>query len=169
LYVTNTTQGPETLTTLDMSTGRVLHAVRLNPFSSPVVDIPTRRVFVANGASGGMLILDALSGGQIGTVGIRVTARPWLRLQRWLVVDEHSGRVVELPGGGATVNIRDGTTGRLLHTVTVGSNPAGVAIDEHTGRLFHRTAVMLARALRHAHVTTVTSNIAALYVPADLP
>ena len=76
VYVTNTTQGPETLTTLDASTGRVLHAVRLNPFSSPVVDLPTRRVFVANGVSGRMLILDAMSGRQIGTVGIGASAPP---------------------------------------------------------------------------------------------
>jgi DNA-binding beta-propeller fold protein YncE len=142
VYVTNTTQGPETLTTLDASTGRVgrvLHAVRLSPGSAPVVDAATRRVFVANGASGRMLILDAVSGRLIGTVGIGVTARPWLRPQPWLVVDERSGRIVELPGGGATVNIRDGTTGRLLHTVTVGSNPTGVAIDEQNGRIFVTT------------------------------
>jgi DNA-binding beta-propeller fold protein YncE len=139
LYVTNTTQGPGTFTMLDASTGRVLHAVRLKPGSGPVVDAATRRVLVANGASGRMLILDAMSGRQIGTVGVRVTAWPWLRLQPWLVVDEHNGRIVELPGGGATVNIRDGTTGRLLHTVTVGSNPTGVAIDEQNGRSFVTT------------------------------
>jgi DNA-binding beta-propeller fold protein YncE len=51
-------------------------------------------------------------------------------------VDEHSGRIVELPGGGTTINIRDGTNGQLLHAVTVGSNPAGVAIDEQSGRIF---------------------------------
>jgi DNA-binding beta-propeller fold protein YncE len=139
VYVTNTTQGPETLTTLDASTGRVLHAVRLNRGSTPVIDAATQRVFVANGASGRMLVLDAMSGRQIGTVGTGVTAQPWLRPQPWLVVDEHSGRIVELPGGGATVNIRDGTTERLLHTVTVGSNPAGVAIDEQNGCIFVTT------------------------------
>jgi DNA-binding beta-propeller fold protein YncE len=136
MYVTNTTQGPETLTTLDASTSRVLHAVRLSPGSIPIVDAAARRVFVSGGVSGTMLVLDAMSGRPIGTVGIGVSARPWLRPWPWLVVDEHSGRIIELPGGGTTINIRDGTNGQLLHAVTVGSNPAGVAIDEQSGRIF---------------------------------
>jgi len=113
--------------------------VRLNPGSAPVVDAATRHVVVADDVSGRMLVLDAVSGRQIDTVGIGVSARPWLRPQPWLVVDEHSGRIVELPGGGTTIDIRDGTNGQLLHAVTVGSNPAGVAIDEQSGRILVTT------------------------------
>ena len=133
VYVTTTVQGSGTLATLDASGGRVLHAVRLTPFGSPVVDIPTRRTFVADGARGRLLILGALSGRQIGTVKAAGSLPP---LPGRLVVDERSGRIVELTSGGTTIKIRDGTSGRLRHEVTVGSYPAGVAIDEQSGRIF---------------------------------
>ena len=51
-------------------------------------------------------------------------------------IDRISGRIVELTSGGTTIKIRDGTSGRLRHEVTVGSYPAGVAIDEQSGRIF---------------------------------
>ena len=58
-------------------------------------------------------------------------------------MDQRRGRVVMLTSEELVpsapvgqVQVLDGRTGRLLHTVAVGADASALALDEHTGKVF---------------------------------
>lgn len=92
------------------------------------VDGQTARVFVANGDSNDVSILDARSGMVIRTVPVRRTPQA-------IAVDEKTGRVFVANSGDGSVSVLDARTGALMRTIPVGSYDDAVAVDTRAGRV----------------------------------
>ncbi len=131
------TQEPGMLTTLDASSGRVLHAVPTGTDTFAIIDAPTRRVFAisdgGDGKSSRITVLNALSGAVIGSVPHGTPLDPF---EGQSVVDERSGQVIILTPGHGTLSVLDGTSGHPRYTIAIGSNPNDLAVDAQRGRVF---------------------------------
>jgi len=141
VYIVDTTPGKGTLTTLDAGTAQVLHAVPIDVSTPPVIDVRTRRVFIIDRRNGRVGILDALSGHMLGVTGVQIA--PPQAPTSGMVVDTRSGRLFVLDQRRAMLSILDGTSGHLLHTVALGANPIGLAVDEHSGCVLVTTVGLL--------------------------
>jgi YVTN family beta-propeller protein len=99
-----------------------------------VVDVRTRRVFVANFGSNTVSMLDTASGAVLAT--IIVSPHPSA-----LAIATTAARVCAVsdhvtPDGAGRVSVLDATSGRLLRTVAVGQGEHALAVHEGTGRVF---------------------------------
>jgi len=134
------------VSTLDGTSGRLVRTVVVghdprgqNPSQGAgniVVDTRSGHVFVTSPYAESVSMLDATSGRLLRTVG-GVHPGP-------AVVDERSGRVFVLNGGGhgttgGTASVIDSRTGRVLGNVPVGKStglPVTPLVDAQTGRVF---------------------------------
>lgn len=133
---------------LDARTGTLLHTIRggISP-EHIAVDTRTGRTFISNALSSSVTVVDTRRGRLLRTT--HVDGQPYA-----LVVDERSGRVFVksdggrgVPGPVKLVSMLDGTSGRLVRTVTVGhdsgvirSGLAGdLVVDTRRGHVFVST------------------------------
>lgn len=135
---------------LDTRTGRLVRTIHHPIYGWPVVDARTRRLIVVEQDwssaarapnwgrtdTGHLTILDAGTG-----VPLQMVPIAW---PDGAAVDERTGRLLishagtklsdsEFAGSGS-VDLRDGSTGRLLHTFAVSVGPGAIAVDERSGR-----------------------------------
>jgi len=125
---------------LDARDGRVLRTVSTGYAPDSVaLDLPARRLFVANRIDHTVAVLDS----RTGTV-LRTTAVPPTPLQ--LVADPSTRRVVlttggvsdstGMPLGNGGVSVLDAWDGRVLSMVTVPGIPRGLSVDHKRGRAY---------------------------------
>ncbi len=128
----------QSVSVLNATTGQVVRTVGLDatPWQS-LVDWHSGRVFLTGG-SGTITTLDATTGTVIATTDLGMPAFGG-------IVNEATNRVLLTNETDTTVSILDGTTGRLLRTVTVGKTPQALAVDARTGRAFVAVAGPLDR------------------------
>jgi DNA-binding beta-propeller fold protein YncE len=100
------------------------------------VDAHTGAIVVAHAFDNSVSMVDAAGGRVVRTVALRWAPGA-------LTVDQRRDRVVVLTSGELVpsgpvgrVQVLEGRTGRLLHTVAVGTDTSGLALDERTGDAF---------------------------------
>jgi len=93
------------------------------------VDPNTGRVFVANGDSNTVSVLDARTGAVIRTTPVGQTPQA-------VAVDRVTGRAFVVNSSSNTVSVLAASTGRVVRTVAVGKEPVDVATDEVSHRAF---------------------------------
>jgi hypothetical protein len=137
-FVSNTLK--RTVVVLDGRTASVVRTVAV-PWAPGVlaVDARTGHIVVANAYGKGVSMVDAANGRVVRAIPLGLPPRA-------IAVDRRRGRVVVLtseefvpsaPAG--QVQVLDGRTGRLLHTVAVGADASALgalALDERTGAAF---------------------------------
>ncbi len=123
---------------LDTRTGAVLRVI---PADGDVLtlDAATDRVFAINYVSGALTILDARDGRVVKTVA-RVIPAGDNPID--LAVDGTHGHVVILADNadGGSISVLDARTGTSQRTLVMGSDPAAVAVDAHSGHVFVASA-----------------------------
>jgi len=146
--------GHASLSTLDATTGRVLHVTPLGlvrypgwdlgqlaapPPQALAVDEQAGRVFVlstspvdASGkptAPGRVIVLDAMTSTRLGS-------SPAGPFPYAVAVAERAGRIVVADSNApGAMSIVDATHGRLLRTVPAGAGPQALAVDDRRGRV----------------------------------
>lgn len=131
--------GSSTVSVLDARSGQVVRTVRVSPGPAAIaVDAPTNRAFVVSRV-GWVNVLDARSGQVVRTVAVG-------RFLRTATVDAVTGRVFvadvcaltaqTTPLGPGAIHLLDARTGTLVRTVTVGTGPFALAVDEPATRVF---------------------------------
>ncbi len=150
--------GPDgSVSVLDTATGKVLRSTPVEVAPAAIaVDVSSSRVFVVNsqlhsskGPHGTVSVLDARSGSLLRT--IRVGAIPLditvdERTNRAFVLNSYFSNDTQNEGQiphatDANVSVLDATTGRVLHTVDLGPNPApglgrAFFLDARHGRVY---------------------------------
>lgn len=109
-----------------------------------VVDQSTGRAFVSNAGDKSVSVLEAASGQRRSSHQARVSSRiVTLGLPSSVVIpvgsvaaDERDRHVFVANFNDNSVSMLDSTTGRLLRTVPVGSNPQSIAVDDQAERVF---------------------------------
>jgi YVTN family beta-propeller protein len=148
-------------------------AVGVDP-TALAVDARTGHVFVVNKDDGTVSVLDAARGTVLHTVtvGTRpVAVAVDARRSRAFVVNSNTAVYGSAYGPG-TVSVLDTRTGALLRTVTVGTVPATLAVDERTDRVFVANAeedtVSVLDAARGRVVRTVTAGLGPSVIGVDM-
>jgi YVTN family beta-propeller protein len=126
-----------TLLVLDGRTASVVRAVAVGRAPGALaVDERTGDIAVANAYDNSVSLVDAASGHVVRTVPLALPPRA-------IAVDQRRDRVVVLTSEAfvpaalaGQVQVLEGRTGRLLHTVAVGADASALALDEHTGKVF---------------------------------
>lgn len=139
--------------TYSLTVGLVLSLIATmgasHPTSTPIVDVAdvgvapaaitvdeqTQRAFVVNhGPPYTVSILNTATGQVLRTMP--VSSDRFDGSERPAAVDARHNRALTLNMGSDTVSLLDATTGRLLHTVSLGFAPQFIAVDASMGRAF---------------------------------
>ena len=132
IFVTTKSLTGDNVFVFDGATNTIGHSFRAPSFSNEfevVVDEVNNRLFLVDSLAGQVLAVDPATGALLGSTG------GFLFL--WgLDLLPNQGLGVVSDDRQNNVSYFDTTTFDLLKTVTVGNNPEGLAVNQHTGRVY---------------------------------
>jgi len=138
VFPTGTISGPSSVSVLDTHTGALVRTVAVGQRAYTLaideraytlaIDERANRVFVVNGDSDSVNVLDARTGQALHTIPAGLGPRS-------IAVDAGAGRIF-LARLDGTVQVLDSRTGQLIRHLTAGTEPSAIALDARTGQLF---------------------------------